>query len=1089
MQFLQFVLEMRAYVGAVLPQIIDDCEGVLPMLGGRETPGTAELSGDLADFGIKCNPEARNTGSGGADQAMQAAADHKLCLTCNRPDIRQLLCYACRQAGIPHAFTFYLPGEFEVIVQGKGHNHAGQTCQRAGMTDQAGRGLGFRAEIIEGGQVVAAPGNIYEVLRRQAAALKAGQRWLIVKQNRIAGVLYFTVAGVDALAAGPCQALLIAQAEVVRPAQNDGSEQLAEPRGDWADTLVEQDHAAGGLYKAAQEPEVVQQAFETGAVLQNAAPGQNQGAIVAGAELQCCFLWNLGCDHGLQASSGGHALEQLLISHNHINAEIAVTQRLTLANQPVGQQSFIAEVSGSEVSKQQYLRHRGIVAQVRGWATIAGMRELRIVPGIIATLLLAACPQTDRSPGAGTAPPAGRYAEYASVLGRQADFEDELKRLQALYSTEPNPAAVSAGTAQLNYKLGTRVHPDGIAIVIRDNASRAEQVLWVWQDSAGSQSAPQLVDQQEQSGGMSMEYQLDNEIFLGISMRWVQDRYLEVKRTLTAGGLDLQFECSSGMTSWTLETARMPYRLLPAVNGPFGVVPDAQADDAWHGAAYPGELMLPALVAYDQSEGILLAIADEHPRRLDRSYACAWRMPEPAADAAAGADQLRIDYKIYDNTIDGWSSPILFSGLPLRDSVVLEPFSLAATDAEDSFVAGTTQQVAGRISEYTRAFQAIYPQRQAAEPYSILALDELGNDAAALSEILRLKSGLWNVRGLLLAGEAELPADCQALADEYGIVSWRKRAPFSLPGNSPQLAADPELRLLLPGKTDNSPVGLSLRRPATLDKLLSGFMESPAGLHYLLDPEIVEQGGQDQLRMQLTCSQQAAASLAMLKLCEENSLREESSQLAVHGLPSLACPPCTDQYFLPGGDGSSALQQRMLGMLAAEIFGVRAIPGESCSSPAALATSVTAVSAGMLVNESLLDFAGTDAMLTHSDSLFSDAGSAADYLLLHCEPRYGSYTLLGEAPGNPAILLLGLPKAWNGLSDIFIAVQRTTLDAYIDRDSQWLNLQTGDDTTTLQPMPFGMYEFEHPEPANVQDGDVLVIHRGLLPGGSSGEQG
>jgi hypothetical protein len=728
------------------------------------------------------------------------------------------------------------------------------------------------------------------------------------------------------------------------------------------------------------------------------------------------------------------------------------------------------------------------------------MREMSFVIGMTATLLLSGCPQDSKVRGTGTVPAAGKYAEYSALFGRQADFEDELKRLQALSSADANPAAASVGQAQLNYKLGTRVHPDGIAIVIRDNASRAEQALWVWQDDSASQAAPQLVDQREQSGGMSMEYQLDNEIFLGISLRWVQDRYLEVKRTLTAGGLDLQFECSSGMTRWTLETSRKPYRLLPSVNGPFGVVPESLADAAWHGAAYPGELMLPALAAYDQSEGILLAIADEHPRRLDRSYACEWRMPEAEADLAAAAAQLRIDYKIYDNTLDGWSSPILFSGLPLRDSVVLEPFSLRAADAEDSFVAGSTQQVARHLAEFTRAFHAVYPQRAAAEPHSILALGEPGNDAEALSEILRLKSGLWNLQGLLLDTRngqalpdglqaAVLPGDCQAQADEYGIAIWQRVSPFRLPGDSPLLARDPELRLLLPGKQDGSPVGLSLRRPATVDTLLSAFAANPGRPALLIDPDMVETGGQEQLRMQLVCSQAAAAAMLTMKLSEENALRTEPLQLGLTGLPSLACPPCMDQYFLPGGNGTSALQQRMLGLLAAEIFGVRAWPGDACSSPAELLSGVTSSSGGMLVNEALLEFAGMDALLRHSDSLFGNAGAAPDYLLLHCEPRYGSYTLVGEAPSAPDIWLLGLPRSWNGQSDIFIGVQGTTLDGFIDRDSQWLNLQTGDDTTTLQPMPFGMYEFEHPEPANVQDGDVVVIHRSLLPGSGSGEQG
>ena len=717
----------------------------------------------------------------------------------------------------------------------------------------------------------------------------------------------------------------------------------------------------------------------------------------------------------------------------------------------------------------------------------------------LALLFVCGCPQDRPAGGQGTAAASGQFAEYAAIMGRQVSFEDELKRLQALYSTQANPAEVAGGSAQQSYKLGTRLTDDGVAIVIRDNVSKAEQVLWVWQDDLGDQAVPQLVSQQEIAGGMSLEYQLDHDIFLAISLRWVQDRYLEVKRTLTAGGLDMQFDCSPGMRGWTLDCASLPYRLLPAVNGPFGVVPEAQADQGWHGSSYPGEMMLPALCAYDQSGGVLLAIADEHPRKLDRRYECEWRLSGDGG-AAEGNAQLRIDCNIYDNTSDTWIAPILFSGLPQRDSVVLEPFSLRATQIDDSFVAGTTQQVARRIADFTRAFQASYAGRAMEDPSSIMALDELSTDAARLEEMLRLKSGPWNVRGLLLDSRdgatlpdgmqpLVLPGDCAALADEYGIANWQWLAPFCLPGNSAQLAADPEMRLLLPGSKTDAAVGLSLRRPATLDSLLTGFKENPGNRHYLLDPQLAQDGGQDQLRMKLICSQQAAAALLTMKLCEENGKRDDPGQLAISGLPSLATGPCAGMYVLPAGDGSSILQQRMLGLLITEIFGVYAWPGLACDNPAQLASAVTAQSGGMIVNEKLLDYPGTESMLEHSDSLFSEAGPVADYLMLHAAPRYGSYTLVGESPAAPELLVLGLPAKWSGLDDIFVSVQGTSLDALIDRDNQWLNLQTGDGETVLQEMPFGMYELLHPDPANIAGGDILVIHRGLLSGGGNGDQG
>src|SRR5690606_34442914 len=146
-----------------------------------------------------------------------------------------------------------------------------------------------------------------------------------------------------------------------------------------------------------------------------------------------------------------------------------------------------------------------------------------------------------------------------------------------------------------------------------------------------------------------------------------------------------------------------------------------------------------------------------------------------------------------------------------------------------------------------------------------------------------------------------------------------------------------------------------------------------------------------------------------MKICEDNAVRGDGRQLAILGLPSIALPPCAERYLLPAGDGRSLFEQRMLGMLATRIFGVRAWPGSGIDSTAGLVLAGSQYSGGLLVSEAALAMPGSGKLLENVDKLFEEAGTAADYSVLHCAPRYGSYTLTGEAPALPDSALIGLP--------------------------------------------------------------------------------
>ncbi|MEZ5339605.1 MAG: hypothetical protein R3F46_15245 [bacterium] len=715
-------------------------------------------------------------------------------------------------------------------------------------------------------------------------------------------------------------------------------------------------------------------------------------------------------------------------------------------------------------------------------------------------LLLAGCP-ADRQQD-NPQPESGSYAEYSQLLSDLGRFEPELRRLQEHFAGEGSPAAVSSGTAQNDYKLGQRIRDDGIAIVVRNQASAEEFVLWVWQDSAEKQAAPVLVNQQESgSGGMSLQYQLDNDIFLSLSLRWVQDRYLEVKRNYEAGGLDVEYPLGSDYTAWTLDCPPLPYRLAPSASGPFGVLEQPQADGGWHGADYPAELMLPALAAYDQSRGLLLGISDEHPRRLDREYHCDWRLAN-GTDNADGNRQLRIDYGIYNSTLDAFTPPILISGLPQRDSVVLEPFSLQAGRMEDAFLCKAAEQVADRLSDYVAAFHARYQPALAPEWHSLLDAPGIspemqGEALGQLKEVLQLRTGLWDTRGIITdsrkghslpdgAGGSALPADCLAMCAEYGISEWQRVSPFSLPAASSLFSDDPQLAALPTDGANAGRIPLSLRRPATADLLLSGFADA-TGLSLLLDPDPGMQGGQDPASMPLGCSQAAAASLILLKLCEDNAERDEPLELAIQGLPSLAVPPCSGLYVLPHSNEGPLLRDRMLGMLVQRIFGVSAYAGSGITSTAGLGLAVSDATGGIICDYGMTA-GNAGELLQLSDKLQREAGPVDDYVLLYCEPRYGSYTLTGEAPAAPQSALIGMPAAWSGRSLLWVSCFGSGVDALVDSGMQMLNLQLDNGASVLQPMPFGVYQLRNSDPAAISAGEVLLLERDLATPGM-GDQG
>jgi hypothetical protein len=218
---------------------------------------------------------------------------------------------------------------------------------------------------------------------------------------------------------------------------------------------------------------------------------------------------------------------------------------------------------------------------------------------------------------------------------------------------------------------------------------------------------------------------------------------LQCTRELTLNGLDQALQADPSQTTWTLEGAWLPYRVAPGLGGPYGVVPDSEADGAWHSRLYPVEAMVPAVAAYDRTHGFMLAVSDDHPRKLDRRYDLGYAIPQGLAPGA----QIRCTYTSYDGTRDAFDRPWMASGLPLRDSIVLEPLKLVCKSADPTLVEAESAEVIQHVADFVHAYHFVPKPPALPEPGAIVRAGQLPELAAKLGQSATLADGITQAAG------------------------------------------------------------------------------------------------------------------------------------------------------------------------------------------------------------------------------------------------------------------------------------------------------------------------------------------------------
>jgi hypothetical protein len=212
-------------------------------------------------------------------------------------------------------------------------------------------------------------------------------------------------------------------------------------------------------------------------------------------------------------------------------------------------------------------------------------------------------------------------------------------------------------------------------------------------------------------------------------------------------------------------------------------------------------------------------------------------------------------------------------------------------------------------------------------------------------------------------------------------------------------------------------------------------------------------------------AQQQAGAFLQLALAEQLQAARPDCLLAIGGAPCLAIPACANAYAPP-----VAISTRQFNTLLYELFGAEPWISTGESTLSQLVLSTTGHARGFALPRSLAQFSGFEAVSANLDGL---RGSGGDMFIIHNVPPQSAYTSMGERPAVATEQIATLPGDWNGTRAVWICFEGTggsvSVDAYNKATVTWPG---GSWSRTL---PGGIWKIEHPDPAQVKPGDVVLI--------------
>lgn len=710
-------------------------------------------------------------------------------------------------------------------------------------------------------------------------------------------------------------------------------------------------------------------------------------------------------------------------------------------------------------------------------------------------------------------------------MRNQSGFYDELKRLQGLYTDPPNTAYAAPSNMDSRFVVSSTVAPGRVGLTLTDRENGEEWILWAWRDDSPEPAGISVLRDEERTSGYVLEYNLALDVLsVTITARWVQGRYLQVSRELMLGGLDHELWAPDNMTSWHLDGPWLPYRMVPGAQGPYGVVPDSDAGGLWHAQDYPLSIMAPAVAAYDRRQGFLLAVVDDHPRKLDRDYQISWRIPtqnEPG-------QQLGLTYRVYDPTQDRYHQTYLVSGLPIRDSIVLEPFAIEGHSVDPTLAYRETAEVITRLGALCRAYHFVSRSPAQSEPGSTTSIAEWISDLSEIPEFMRVAPGLWDVRStetvlidealgvggtvglgaLDLEGGTGLGVQALAVLEQidtsilpvlavedylafYGGDAYHEAHPTWLAvdaeGGYFNKHADSAESHLLDIRNPQVAAWLPRKMASDIDyyKQVAGYSFSN-----VFAVDVQEQSPEQGLYF---VSYPMAACAMYLRTAEVVQEARPDVLLAADSglrlcLPAFCNTYCNGEASFNGngGDGSSDSTiphaNRLSNMVCQQVFGVNPVVefGEN------LAAQVIATTSGVNghnIQSTLQHYAGFDAYATHQRELRASGG---ELLIVHSNPTVAAYTTGGERPAECSELITLLPGDWGDAKAVWVAFHG--IGGTVSVDAKNMLEITWNSGQWSRKLPVGYWVVEHPAPGAVQAGDVVLVLRkpiGTAPTGGA----
>ena len=724
---------------------------------------------------------------------------------------------------------------------------------------------------------------------------------------------------------------------------------------------------------------------------------------------------------------------------------------------------------------------------------------------MLVVLIIGGCPaRPEQNREKPDVTPSLAYPEFANALTDEDGFRDELKRLQELYTSSAGLGHAGTGTANSKYKLRSRIEDGRAGLELHTNEETDNWVLWLWQDSELTADDITVVEDGHTAGGYRLEFSIRESVLtINVNARWLQGRYLQISRELILGGIDHTIAAPVGSVTWELEGEWLPYRMIPGGHGPYGVVPDGEADGEWHGSIYPETCMVPSIAAYDRDRGFMLTVVDEHPRRLDRSYLIDYGIPL----GYEGGSLARIRYQTYDPTVDAYQRPLLFSGLPIRDSVVLEPFTLGDRSTDPTLVYAETDEVIKLLGQVVRSFHFDADPPERAIPGGFVTAAGWVDAEEDIPEFLRKASGIWDVRysdARLYDAALEAGANVGIGASEIdGGAGLAPEVLETLQAFQPEVMkvvaaldfltlsssrayADIHPEWLVETTVDD-PLDLSgvleLRNPEAsdwlVDKMASDLAAYPNVAGYAFEPfpgyAVVSQRNTGN---GYPMSWDAAAAAVVLKTAEAVQWSREDSLIVTEGPLNLAIPEFgnihlyDEDYYTSDTTYEVDHSRRFAPTVLWEVFS-----GATCigygDSPALQVIASSRTTYGHQIQNCYRDLPG---FREYAESQRELREAAGDVQFLYCNPLQAVYTMGSERPAVCDQIVAILPADWEEDTMFWVAFHGTGGSVEIDeKNTLTVTWDTGG--RTERKLPTGYWVTDHPDPANVQNGDVVVIER------------